>query len=127
MSRKQRMERAARERLEAAKTAKFVKIIACDFDGTLCFNKYPEIGAKRDSAFRYLHEQQEQGAAVILWTCRTGNILEDAVNWCAANGLYFDSINENLPQIKESFGDDPRKVFANVYLDDRAVNIKELK
>ena len=31
----------------------------------------------------------------------------------------FDAVNENLPEIVEAFGVDPRKIFANEYIDDR--------
>ena len=31
----------------------------------------------------------------------------------------FDAVNENLPEIIESFGSDTRKIFANEYIDDR--------
>ena len=41
--------------------------------------------------------------------------------WCAARGIAFDAVNENLPEIVERFGGDTRKVFADEYLDDKAV------
>ena len=47
--------------------------------------------------------------------------MDEAVKWCAARGIAFDAVNENLPEIVQAFGVDTRKVFANEYLDDRAV------
>jgi hypothetical protein len=43
------------------------------------------------------------------------------VEWCAARGLEFDAVNENLPENKEFFGGDTRKVCATEYWDDRSV------
>ena len=95
------------------------KIIACDFDGTLCENKFPSIGAPRHEIIDALLNEQRAGARLILWTCRTEAQVAEAVTWCADHGIIFDAINDNLPDIKRSFGCDPRKVFANEYWDDR--------
>lgn len=59
------------------------------------------------------------GAKIILWTCRTGKMLDNAVAWCSEQGLEFDAVNQNLPAVIEAFGDDTRKIFANMYIDDR--------
>lgn len=56
---------------------------------------------------------------MILWTCRVGDMLQKAVEWCKERNLVFDAVNENLPEIIESFGSDTRKIFANEYIDDR--------
>ena len=48
------------------------------------------------------------------------------MNWCKEQGLEFDAINDNLPEIVESFGSNSRKVFANIYIDDRANNRYDL-
>lgn len=99
------------------------KIIAVDFDGTLCENKFPEIGEPHTHIIQTLLYEQEEGAKLILWTCRTGDLLKNAVEWCAKQGVQFDAVNENLPEIIESFGGDTRKIFANEYWDDLAVMI----
>ena len=96
-------------------------IIAVDFDGTLCENAWPGIGPARAGVIDYVLGQQITGAKLILWTNRTGERLNEAVRWCAARGLAFDAVNENLPEIIDAFGGDTRKVFAHEYLDDRAV------
>lgn len=96
------------------------KIIAVDFDGTLCTNCYPYIGDPNLLLFDYLKIQKEHGSKIILWTCRAGEILDEAVAWCKDKGLTFDAVNENLPEIIEAFGSDTRKIFANEYIDDLA-------
>lgn len=95
------------------------QIIAVDFDGTLCENKWPEIGEPNTKLIGYLIEMRKTfGAQIILWTCRVGEMLDKAVNWCSEHGLEFDAVNENLPHIVEYFGSDTRKIFANMYIDD---------
>lgn len=94
-------------------------IIAVDFDGTICENKYPAIGEPRRSTISYLKEKQKKGAKLILWTCRVDELLDSAVKWCRNQGLIFDAVNENLPEVVAAFGGDTRKIFANEYIDDR--------
>ena len=94
-------------------------IIAVDFDGTLCENKWPEIGMPNEELIEYLKKRQTNGEKLILWTNRVGNRLDEAVKWSAEKGLVFDAVNENLPEIVEAFGVDSRKIFANEYIDDR--------
>ena len=97
------------------------KIIAVDFDGTLCENKYPEIGEANRRLAGYLKCQQSLfGAKLILWTCRTDERLTEAVTWCHDKlGLVFDAVNDNLPEAIGEFGHNTRKIFAHEYIDDR--------
>ena len=44
----------------------------------------------------------------------------EAVQNCAQHGLVFNCINENCPQAISMLGGNPRKVFADVYIDDKA-------
>ncbi len=102
------------------------KIIAVDFDGTLCENKYPNIGKPLYKSINYIKQLvSSQNYVVILWTCRRGKHLDDAVRWCAEHGIKLDYINENAPSLIKAFGGDCRKIYADIYLDDKAMNIKE--
>lgn len=96
-------------------------IIAVDFDGTLCTNDWPRIGLPRQGVIDYVLYKQSTGAKLILWTNRIGERLNEALAWCAERGIHFDAVNSNLPEIIDRFGEDTRKVFANEYIDDRAV------
>ena len=100
------------------------KIIAVDFDGTLCENRWPEIGPANVEVVCRLKDEQENGAKVILWTCREGKLLMDAVWWCGNHGIHLDAVNENLPELIEEYGGDCRKISASEYWDDKAVPIK---
>ena len=48
-------------------------------------------------------------------------MLQEAVDWCKARGLEFDAVNENVPELKEKYGTDPRKIGCNLMIDDKAV------
>lgn len=102
-------------------------IIAVDFDGTLCKNKWPEIGMPNEELIEYLKKRQANGEKLILWTNRVGERLDEAVKWSAEKGLIFDAVNENLPEIIELFGGDSRKIFANEYIDDRNRSINSCR
>ncbi len=97
------------------------RIIAVDFDGTLCTNAYPDIGDPIPSVIEYIKHARKCGNIVILWTCRTDDKLTEAVAWAAAHGLEFDYINENVKHNVEQYGGDTRKIFADIYLDDKAL------
>lgn len=100
-------------------------IIAVDFDGTLSMSSYPDIGAPNIPLFNLLKEKKEKGAKLILWSCRVGERLERAVKFCEAMGLTFDAVNDNIKEMKERYGTDCRKVYADVYIDDASVKPSE--
>ena len=101
----------------------YPKTIAVDFDGCLCSRAWPNIGEPNIDAINALIRRKERGDKIILWTCRDGEMLEQAVLWCRKHGIEFDAVNDNLPEHKEFFGGNSRKVYANEYWDDAAVYI----
>lgn len=74
------------------------RIVAVDFDGTLSFGRWPDVGPANDELFCFSKQIQKQGDKIILWTCRENECLESAVNWCRNQGLEFDAVNNNLPE-----------------------------
>ena len=99
-------------------------ILAIDFDGTLCEDCFPEIGEPREDMIRAVLDAKRAGDRFILWTCRIGERLEEAVAWSAAQGIIFDAVNDNLPDMIAKYGSNCRKVFADGYIDDR--NVRDL-
>lgn len=97
-----------------------IRIIAVDFDGTLCTECYPAIGLPNLRLISLLKELRIQGRQVILWTCRCGERLEEAVDWCRGFGLEFDAVNANVRETLVRYGTDARKISADVYIDDRS-------
>ena len=96
-------------------------IAAVDFDGTIVEDKYPGIGRVNEKTVRYIKHLKRNGYRLILWTCRSDNDLIKAVEFCRNIGIVFDAINDNLPEIKAKYQNNSRKIFANIYIDDRAV------
>ena len=96
------------------------KVIAIDFDGTVVEHKYPEIGKEMLFAFATLKALQQKGHKLILWTIRTGDLLQEAVDFCKNNGVEFYAVNRNYPEevIDENIS---RKLNADIFIDDRTI------
>lgn len=105
------------------------KIVAVDFDGTLVTDEWPKIGKPNEPLIEFLkYIRDNQGVKLILWTSRNyslkyGDLLEEAVNFCSYTlGLEFDAINENLREVQILTGEDTRKIYADIYLDDKSIS-----
>lgn len=97
-------------------------IIAVDFDGTIVEEAWPDIGNLKVGAVEALKGFIEKGYHLVLWTCRAGDQLEAAVSFLELHGIEFDHINESHSKNEffHIFGDSSRKIFAHLYIDDRA-------
>lgn len=96
-------------------------IIAVDFDGVIVSDAFPEIGSPDYTILSLLNKVKNQGHEVILWTCRVEERLWEAVAWCKERRLKFTVVNGNSPENLALYRTDPRKVYADVYIDDRAI------
>lgn len=96
------------------------KTIAVDFDGTIVTNAYPDIGKPMIFAFDTLKKLQNEGHLLILWTYRSGKKLEEAVDFCAKNGITFYAINKSYPE-EEMSNAISRKINADLFIDDRNI------
>ncbi len=96
------------------------KVLAIDFDGTIVEHKYPEIGKEMLFAFATLKALQQKGHKLILWTIRTGALLEEAVDYCKKNGIEFYAVNKNYPE-EELDAKTSRKLNADIFIDDRMI------
>ena len=99
------------------------KIIAVDFDGCISMGKWPELGSPNKYIIGALIKEKERGSKLILWTCREGEYLQQAVDYCRELGLEFDAVNDNLPERTENYGCNSRKVVADEYWDDLAIRM----
>lgn len=93
-------------------------IIAVDFDGTLQDTKH----SPNYALIKRLKYSQSQGDIVILWTCREGKTLLDALAFLKAYGFMPNFVNCNCPEGIKKLGHDSRKVYADVYIDDKSIN-----
>lgn len=108
--------------------SKLPTIYAVDFDGTLVRNAFPEITENTEvnhELINRLKTAKESGIRLILWTNRTGTALTDACNFCADLGLTFDAVNENVREVRDNLYGGPRKVYADLYIDDKAVDVHD--
>lgn len=96
-------------------------IIAIDFDGTIHNGIYPNIGFLKTHAKEVINNLKEQGHYIIIWTCRTGDDLLEAVNFLLEKGISFDRINDNSPGNKAMYGGNTRKIYADYYIDDKQI------
>lgn len=94
------------------------RYIGIDFDGTMVTHKYPAIGEPLDFAIETVIKLQEAGHKIILYTMRSGERLEQAVEYMEENLIDLYGINENKSQ--KHWTDSP-KIFANLYIDDAAL------
>lgn len=96
--------------------------IALDFDGTVVEHEFPEIGKPKDFIIEWVKKRQNEGSKILLWTCREDyderKYLTEAVEYCKSIGIELYGVNEN-PDVE--FG--KRKIYADIYLDDRSVTI----
>lgn len=104
----------------------YPEVYAVDFDKTLNLaEKYPQIGEPNVKLFKFLKARRAAGDKVVLWTCREGELLKEAVKYCNSYGLYFDAVNDNTEENKAYFGNNCRKVWAHYYIDDRNMSMEE--
>ena len=93
-------------------------VVAIDFDGTIVAHRYPEIGEPVPYALETLRAMMEKGYKLILYTMRSGEYLQEAIDYLKAEGIEFWAVNENPTQ---RFWTDSPKVYAHVYIDDAAL------
>ena len=95
-------------------------IIAEEFDGTIVDDKYPKIGKLRENSIEVLKKLQEEGHYIILWTCRDGFELEEAVLFLKENGFVPDKINDHSDRMIELYPNSKnKKIYDDIYIDDR--------
>ena len=97
------------------------QIIAVEFDGTLCFSNWPDLGEPNRPLIEYLKTQRNSDNKLILWTCRAGEALEKSVSQCKDQDLIFDAVNDNLPEVIKMYENNSRRITCDYYIDDKTV------
>lgn len=97
--------------------------IAVDFDGTIVENQYPAIGVEKPHAIKVLKQLAAEGDDIILWTARSGPLLQDAVDWCESQGLKFFAVNSNYHMCVDHQNGfkGSRKIHADIFIDDSII------
>lgn len=101
-------------------------VVAVDFDGTLTVD--PNMGghlALRPFAKEAIKQLHEDGVQLVLWTCRTGLGLQEAMDFLDENEILtcFESINDQVEGVLGKYPENARKVGADVYIDDKSIGM----
>ncbi|UUV45965.1 hypothetical protein [Bacillus phage vB_BanS-Thrax3] len=103
------------------------KHIAIDWDGTIVEDRaYPEAGTFKEHAVTVMKRILAEGGEIVVWTCRNGeDQIEKITNKLSTAGIYDYKINKPFDHFTNIYGgDNARKIFADVYIDDRAIGAK---
>jgi hydroxymethylpyrimidine pyrophosphatase-like HAD family hydrolase len=106
-------------------------IIAIDFDDTININgahKYPVCGEVRPCAKEVINFMHKLGIKIVIWTSRDVAYNQDEkqiydhvspmIEWMDANEIHYDAINKSIQFAPYHYNG--RKVYAHMYVDDRA-------
>lgn len=100
-------------------------VIAIDFDGTLTKkDNFPLSNEFKidENAIKWARRFQNEGAEVILWTCRSGDSLEKAIKELKKYNFVPNFINQgNGKRFEKS-----PKINADIYIDDRSSTNSEI-
>jgi hypothetical protein len=91
-------------------------IICIDFDGTCVTHDYPNVG-KEIGATPVLTKLTAEGHQLILWTMRSGQQLNEAVEWFKERNIPLYGIQTNPTQQKWTTSP---KAYGQIYIDDAA-------
>lgn len=96
-------------------------ILAIDFDGTIARGIFPAIDGAKPYAVQMIRKLKADGHYIIINTCRSGQQLLEAINWLLQQEIPFDRVNDNEPTNVAKYGNNSRKVYAHIYVDDKQV------
>ena len=102
----------------------FKKTIAVDFDGTIVTMDFPKIGTLKPYAKETIEVLKNEGHKIIIWTCRYGNKEDEVRTFLKENRIPYDTINDHTPgdiSNLKHLVPETRKVFADIYIDDRSI------
>lgn len=95
--------------------------IAIDFDGTIVEENFPYIGKMKPFANKVINRLHYAGHQIIINTCRVDDMADQAREFLVNKKIHFDVFNENHPELIEKFGNDCRKLGADIYIDDKSI------
>lgn len=96
-------------------------ILSIDFDGTISRGTYPAIDGLQPYARDVINRLYQAGHYIIINTCRSNGHLLDAINWLLHHRIPFHRVNDNHPIQSAAHQNNSRKIFADLYIDDRNI------
>lgn len=114
--------------LTASRVPSSIEIVAVDFDGTVVDHRYPQ---KLDqcpdvpgAVDTLRHMVDNKDIKIILYTMRSGEQLDEAIEWYKQRNIALYGIQENPTQ--REWTDSP-KCYAHMYIDDAAFGVPLIK
>jgi hypothetical protein len=97
------------------------KYYAIDFDGTIVEDAFPKIGKLKPHVIRVMKRIVNSGGRIAINTCRCGKYAYAAQGFLDACSIPYHTFNETDRKIIEMYADNPRKLSADVYIDDKNI------
>lgn len=106
-------------------------IVAIDYDNTLTIdpeNLGTDSVPMRTDLINMLKKFKESDSRIkyILWTCRNGELLSNALKRCDDVGLEFNAVNDNIIEMNEFFTCPSRKITYDLLIDDKNISLNEI-
>jgi hypothetical protein len=95
-------------------------VFCIDFDGTVVSSAWPDIGDPLPYAIECINAIQDAGGLVVISSCRCGQQEKDMIDWLHNHNVYPNAINDNLPSMIDMYDSNPKKISADVYIDDKS-------
>lgn len=96
-------------------------VLAIDFDGTIAEQMFPLVGDMKHEADVYIRKLYDEGHHIVINTCRSGIYEGLAQTFLKEKGIPYHYINSNMPYLIEEYGQDCRKISADIYIDDKCL------
>lgn len=84
-------------------------VVAVDYDGTIA-----QYGKLTKKGIRMIKKIRKYPVILVLWTCRTGKMLNEALQEIKQANIQFDYINDT-----DGIRNEGRKINADIYIDDK--------
>lgn len=93
--------------------------LGIDFDDTIVNTQWPTIKGLRNGAKEAINKLHEDGHYIIINTCRWENQQHEAEVFLYEQGIRYNAINRHNPSAMLLYGNDTRKIWADIYIDDK--------
>lgn len=100
-------------------------ILAIDFDGTIAYSNYPDIGDLLPGAVEVITNLRQRGHTIIINSCRAGNDEKQMKDFLRYSEVPYDYINKNCPRQIKLYGGDTRKISCDISFDDKSFFMQE--
>lgn len=103
----------------------FKAILALDFDETIAETEYPKIKGLKNNAKEYINKLYNENYCIQINTCRTGEELQNALDFLDQEDIRYHLVNENHPTLIDYFLNDSRKLSNDIFFDDKCIYFKQ--